>query len=281
MDSEKRQWLTRILLGALAGVAAHLLLGLLLGSFSLLGPSSGGFRFPDCGFSGWNSSLEWLGVLLSFALFALFGAEVGVATLPFAGGGRELALRSLAHFLLMCATAAVWAGLNTVHHPMDYLYFLIPLALIYGLVWLGRWVGWYAEAAQIREKLGLAPAPSPLRWRESLPHLGFAAVLCLILPTVLGLCAARDVPVLTGMLYPWLLLPIGSFSAGVSLGRRQGLCPLYPLACALFCLLFGLLSRLWCSINFSSLPWEALLFALAGDLLGAGIRWKKERRAAL
>ena len=30
------------------------------------------------------------------------------------------------------------------------------------------------EVAVLREKLGLAPGPSPLHWRESLPYVGFA-----------------------------------------------------------------------------------------------------------
>ena len=90
MTDTKRQWLVRAAAGALAGVAVHLLLGYLLGCFSLFGPAHfRGFQFPDCGFSSWNLHLEWMGVLISFALFALFGAEVGIATLPFADSGRE------------------------------------------------------------------------------------------------------------------------------------------------------------------------------------------------
>ena len=48
MEKIKRQWLCRILTGALAGVAAHVLLGYVLGSFSLFGPA----RFTGLGSSG-------------------------------------------------------------------------------------------------------------------------------------------------------------------------------------------------------------------------------------
>ena len=122
MENVKRQWLCRILIGGLAGVAAHILLGYLLGCFSLLGPACfRGFQFPDCGFSNWNRHLEWVGVLISFALFALFGAEVGIATIPFADSGRELVTRSLIHYSGTSATACLWEGRNECcppHRPL-------------------------------------------------------------------------------------------------------------------------------------------------------------------
>ena len=93
MEELKKQWLPRGAAGGLAGLAAHVLLGYLLGCFSLIGPAEfTGFRFPDCGFP---RGIEWVGVLFSFVLFALLGAEVGIATIPFADSGRELVARSL------------------------------------------------------------------------------------------------------------------------------------------------------------------------------------------
>ncbi len=277
---DKKQAMLRILAGGLIGIAAHILLGYCLGSFSLFGPSHfNGFVFPYCGFP---YEFEWLGVLLSFVLFALFGAEAGVAALPFADGGRLLALRSAAHYLAMCATMCLWAGLNVVSHPTDYLTFLVPFTLVYVLIWLGRWVSWLAEAGQIRETLGLAPEPSPLKWRETLPHVAFAALLCLVLPLVLRLCDAPDVPVLSGMFYPYLLLPIGGFCSAVSLGKRRGFCPLYPAACVVFLLLFIPLARLFSNSNMDDWPllWIALIFTLAGNVIGAAMRWIRHRRAA-
>ena len=261
---DRRRALTRALAGALAGVAAHMLVGYFLGSFSLIGPARfTGFVFPSCNFP---QHLEGLGVLLSFALFALFGAETGLATLPFADGGRALAARTAVHFLAMAATLSVWVLLN--FRAVELPWFLSLLAAVYVLIWLGRWVGWYAEAAAIREKLGLAPGPSPLKWKESLPYLIFALLLCLGLPAALSLFDAPDVPVLRGVFFPYLLLPVGSFFAGVSLGRRQGFCPLYPAACALFtlaavALIYNATALFLCVI--------ALVFSLAGDLLGAAL----------
>ena len=272
MHDIKRQWLCRILIGALAGIAAHLLLGYLLGCFNLFGPASfSGFVFPYCNFP---RMLEPLGVLLSFALFALLGAEAGVATLPFAESGRELVARSLIHYAATAATACLWAGLNVCSTPADYLTFLVPLTLVYLIVWLGRWVGWYTEVAAIREKLGLAPGPSPLHWRESLPYVGFAAFLCLALPLLLWLVDDHRIPVLS-VLYCWLLLPVGGFMSGLSLGRRHGFCPLYPIACGLF-----FVPAVFLLMNYTALPHCLLagIPALAGNLAGAARHKIKTRR---
>ena len=279
MTNAKRQWLVRTLAGAGAGVAAHLLVGCLLGCFSLTGPAHfSGFVFPYCNFP---REIEPLGVLLSFALFALFGAGVGAATLPFADSGRELVARSLLHYVFTAATVSVWVVLNFGWHgtlPT----FLIPLTLVYALVWLGRWVGWFTEAAAIREKLGLAPGPSPLHWRESLPHVGFAAFLCLALPLLLWLVDDHRIPVLS-VLYCWLLLPVGGFMSGLSLGRRHGFCPVYPAACALFSLLLVVGARLLDIVAEGgtlggTTIFAVLIAALAGNLAGAARHKIKTRR---
>lgn len=255
------QALRRALAGGLVGVAAHLLLGYLLGSIPLFGPARfTGFVFPNCNF---RFQPEWLGVLVSFALFALFGAELGIATLPFAGTGQALVKRTLAHFLTMAATVALWVGLNAGVERV--LLPLVLLAVFYALIWLGRWVGWYAEVAAIREKLGLSPGPSPLKWKETLPYAPFALLLCLLLPAGLSFFDAPDVPVLTGLIYLYLLLPVGSFCSGLSLARRQGFCPLYPLLCALC-----FLAAVPLVYNHSALPFCAVTLCAAGlgDLTG-------------
>ena len=226
---DKKQALCRIAVGAVAGVAVHVLLGYVLGTLGFFGDRLAAvFSSPTCSvpapFAGW-------GILLSYLLFALLGAEIGVSTLPFADHGRTLVLRTLAHFALMAATVALWGGLN--FGGAGAAFCLILLASIYVLVWLGRWVGWYVEVAAIRSKLGLAPGPSLLHWRESLPYLVFALGLCLGLPALLRLVDPQDVPVLSGVYFPFLLLPIGTFCSGVSLGHRHGFSPLYPAACAL------------------------------------------------
>lgn len=272
MENVKRQWLCRILIGGLAGVAAHLLLGYLLGCFSLIGPASfSGFVFPYCNFP---RVLEPLGVLLSFALFALLGAEAGVATLPFAESGRELVARSLIHYTATAATACLWAGLNVCSTPADYLTFLVPLTLVYLIVWLGRWVGWYTEVAVLREKLGLAPGPSPLHWRESLPYVGFAAFLCLALPLALRLL--DDATPVLSVLYGWLLLPVGGFMSGLSLGRRHGLCLLYPIVCGIVTLAFILTARLYTNMADGVMIPSAFFSVLVGN--AAGSVWHKMKQ---
>ncbi len=279
MEELKRQWLPRVLIGECIGIAAHLLLGYLLGCFNLFGPACfRGFQFPDCGFSNWNRHLEWVGVLISFALFALFGGEVGIATLPFADSGKELVARSLIHYAATTATVSVWVVLNYGWHgtlPT----FLVPLTLVYLIVWLGRWVGWYTEVAVLREKLGLAPGPSPLHWRESLPYVGFAAFLCLALPLALRLL--DDATPVLSVLYGWLLLPVGGFMSGLSLGRRHGFCPIYPAACVMFILIFIPLARLCSNISDGELIPIALVCALAGNLAGAALLRRKRQKADL
>lgn len=225
----KKQALCRIAVGAVAGVAVHVLLGYVLGTRAFLGPEIAAvFICPTCSFP---APFACWGILLSYLLFALLGAEIGIATLPFADSGPTLVFRTLAHFALMAATVALWGGLN--FGGAGAAFCLILLASIYVLVWLGRWVGWYVEVAAIRAKLGLAPGPSLLHWRETLPYLVFALGLCLGLPALLRLVDPQDVPVLSGVYFPFLLLPIGTFCSGVSLGHRHGFSPLYPAACAL------------------------------------------------
>lgn len=226
---DTKQAQRRITLGILAGLAVHILLSYLLGLQAFLGPEIAAvFICPTCSFP---PPFEGCGVLLSILLFALLGAEIGIATLPFADRGPSLLERTAAHFALMAATVALWAGLN--FGQTGALFGLILLASVYVLVWLGRWVGWYVEVAAIRAKLGLAPGPSLLHWRETLPYLVFALGLCLGLPALLRLLDPQDVPVLSGVYFPFLLLPIGTFCSGVSLGHRHGFSPLYPAACAL------------------------------------------------
>ncbi|OUN03690.1 hypothetical protein B5G43_15085 [Flavonifractor sp. An92] len=264
----RRQALHRALAGALAGVAAHLLLGCLLGApFPFVSPGFPGIVFPNCNFC---FTPEWLGVLVSFALFALFGAEIGIATLPFAGTGQALVKRTMIHFLAMAATLALWVGLNAGPEGMPLV--LVLLAVFYVLIWLGRWIGWYLEVAAIREKLGLAPGPSPLKWRETLPYLAFALLLCLGVPVVLSVFDAVDVPVLRALYFPYLVLPVGSFVSALSLWKRQGICPLYPVGCALFTLaavvlVYNSSALFFCGVAFGS--------ALAGGLLGLLLRRRK------
>ncbi len=262
MDT-KRDYLVRILIGGLAGVLVLVLIGALIGSFSLFGGSSipalNDLFFWTDGNMEQLLGAEWIADLVQALLFFTMGALAGLATLPFAETSRELAVRSLLHF---AATEAVFCLGFQLNFPReDPLPWMAALALLYVTVWLGRWVGWCAELDAIREKLGLAPAPSFLKWRETLPHLGFALVLCLVLPLVLRLADAPDVPLLTQVLYPWVLLPVGGFVSGMSLGKRKGFCPLYPAAC-------GVLSLISISILYHNLFIIPIVIAVTAPLLG-------------
>lgn len=270
--STKKQWLVRVVIGGLLGVAGYLLISFLAQPGAAILGSSLEFAFTFC----FNSRVpEGLGAVLGLILWFAFGAEISAATLPFADSGRSLILRSLAHFAVMAVTVGAWAWLN--FGPRELLFFLVPLLLVYLLIWLARWVGWYAEVAAIREKLGLAPGPSPLKWKESLPYLPFAFLLCLVLPLVLRAVDAADTPVLSGLLFPYLLLPVGGFFSGLSLGKRHGFCPLYPVACGVFILLFIPLARLFSNMADGVLIPIAVAAALIGNLAGTGLHLRKRR----
>lgn len=274
MEELKRQWLPRVLTGGLVGVALLLAFVYLFDAMPWMS-HSWHFRSPFIVLGGWL--LHGWGYpaapAANLCLCFLMGAEVGIATLPFADSGRELVVRSLAHFAVMSATVGLWAAVNFGVGELPF--FLIPLTLVYALVWLGRWVGWYAEVAAIREKLGLAPGPSLFHWKETLPYVGFAFLLCDVLPLTLGIFEVPGIPVLVGILLPYLLLPVGGFMSGLSLGRRHGLCPLYPLACGLFYvpvvfLLMNSSALFHCGI--------VLCAALAGNLAGAARHHTREKR---
>ena len=171
--------------------------------------------------------------LVTCLLCAALGAAAGAATLPFADDGISLLLYSAAHFGVT-ATLFVLLMVQLGANGVELLAWLAILALLYAVIWLSRWIGWYTEVMQLRTLLGLAPGPSPLKWRETLPYLAFALLLCDGLPLLLRWAdhaVSVDVPVLSGLVLPYLLLPVAGFSSGLSLGKRQGFCPLYPVAC--------------------------------------------------
>ena len=105
--------------------------------------------------------------------------------------------------------------------------------------------------------------------------MGFALLLCLALP--LALRVLDDPTPLLSVMYAWLLLPVGGFMSGLSLGRRHGFCPIYPAACVLFILLFIPLARLCSNMADGALIPIALISVLAGNLAGAARRRMKRR----
>ena len=158
---DKKQALRRMAVGAVIGVALCLLGVWALDAMPFLGDR---WNFDDP-LRVWRlffypSPLRATADLL---LWGAFGAELALSTLPFAETGRALALRSLAHFLVMALTLWGWVMLNFPYEPLPglVLTFLAPFAAIYALIWLIRWIRWQFELAAIRKKLGLKKGDRP------------------------------------------------------------------------------------------------------------------------
>lgn len=208
------------------------------------------------------------------------GAMAGLATQPFADSGRTLLLRSAGHFILTAAFFALLVvKLDITLGWTGVLFWEGLLALLYLLIWLGRWIGWYLEVTRLRELLGLSPGPSLLKWRETLPYLPFVLVLCDVLPAAfrwIERAIGADVPALSGLILPYLLLPMVSFCVGLSLGKRRGVCPLFPVACFLC-----YLPMVYLIFNHSALfhCFMTALPALAGNI-GGGL-WRRSKQGRL
>ena len=279
MNETKKTWIVRIVAGGVIGMVVMAFLGLLFNSFADLTLTSSVLDWVSYDLIKLVGS-QPLAALLQFGLYFALGAGVGVATLPFAEEGKELLIRSALHFGYMAAvsSALIWLCWWNRGDWLVWLLELALLALLYVLVWLGRLAAWWSELDAIREKLGLVPVPSPLKWRETMPSLGFALLLCLVVPLALHFFDPPDVPVLSGMLWPYVLVPVGGFMGGLSLGKRHSLCPLYPAACTLLTFAATLLLH-------NSSPWInsgiALAAALAGNLSGAARYKHKQRKGNL
>lgn len=232
----KNETVRRFLIGGLCGLAVLVLAATFMEVLSA--SVRGTFHWPTLVGHGAQARFGSfaLALLVQCALLFALGGMAGIATLPFAEDGKTLLKNSVLHF---CITAVFYSLLLVF--CFDLIPTLLPgwifcLLAVYLVIWLGRLVGWYLELLDIREKLGLSTAPSFLNWRQTLPYLPFLLFLCLLLPFLARLCDPIDVPVTSGLLHPFLLLPTGCFAAGFSLGKRQGFCPLYPLFAFLLCI---------------------------------------------
>ena len=262
----------RFLIGGLCGVAIMVLFAFY--HESVAGQLRGQYHFPIFVTHGAEARFGsyLLAVVVQSALCFGLGGMIGLATMPFDEDGRKLLVNSLLHF---CVTALLFSLLLVLCFGLPVWSLVVWVGMLlslYLVIWLGRYVGWYAEVSQIRTKLGLAPGPSVLNWRETLLYLPFLLLLCVGLPLLARLLDPTDVPVLSGLLMPYLLLPTGGFFSGLSLGKRQGLCPLYPvLAFVLYLpmvfLLFNSSAMFHCFVVAG--------FSLAGNLFGALHRRRK------
>ena len=262
----RRTYLRRALLGGGLAWLALFLLCFGIASVDLIGFGGGHFDLMDTlsrlqlstgeAYLTFGRSHVLANLYQSAAVFAL-GACLGLSTLPFDETWTQLRLLSWLHFPVtcLCAVAALWFVADSPWSALGI------GALSYLAVFLCR-------------GLRLDAPPSPLRWRETLPYLPAAALLGIALPLLARLCDGPDVPVFSGLLYPFLLLPIGSFLAGMALGRHRGFCPLFPLACALC-----YLPMVFLLFNATAL-FHLLLTAvpaLLGNGLAALLRRKREK----
>lgn len=268
----RREFLRRAKAGFPWGIALVYLVFVLGNAFSIPRPEGGNLLVVSQAMAeAYGSPVT--AALAQFFWSGLLGAALWTTEVPFLLERRTL-LWSGAHFL---GTAAVFslAGWRCRWFPIreSWLCLLGVLLLLYVLKWSVRFLEWQADVRAIRECSGLEAAESP--WKVLAPYLLLAAAVELLLPPGLRLVDARDFPVLTGIFYPFLVLPLFCFFSACPLGtrlRRWWL--LYPAACAALTLpcVFWL-------YNYTALfqAWTAGTAALAGGLLGVVLRRLKKK----
>ena len=205
--------------------------------------------------------------LVQFLWSGLLGAVLETAEVPFRLE-RRTSLWSGVHFLLTAAVFSL-AGWQCRWFPYreTWLCLLGLLLLCYLLMWAVRYVGWRQDIRAIRKGVGLPEEPESPGWQKAVPYALLAAAVELLLPWLLRLVDARDVPVLTGIFYPFLILPLFCFFSGVSLAKRCRLLWLgYPLLCGVLTL-----PCVFLLYNSSALfqVGVAAIAALAGGAIGA------------
>ena len=205
--------------------------------------------------------------LVQFLWSGLLGAVLETAEVPFRLE-RRTALWSGVHFLLTAAVFSL-AGWQCRWFPYreTWLCLLGLLLLCYLLMWAVRYVGWRQDIRAIRKGVGLPEKPESPGWQKAVPYALLAAAVELLLPWLLRLVDARDVPVLTGIFYPFLILPLFCFFSGVSLAKRCRLLWLgYPVLCGVLTL-----PCVFLLYNSSALfqVGVAAIAALAGGAIGA------------
>ena len=279
MKERREPMLMRLRLGwgLLGGVVASALMLLVVAWLNSLSVMPGDpllVRAPVLEATGWSvPALLTVELAVSFA----FGVCVGVAVPPMEGSGRGVAVRTAAHLVL---SSALFAGLCLLWGlpPSNWQGMTLLLGLYwfsYAVVWLLRYLTWRAELQQIRQELGLAPGKE--KTKKSLrAYLLMAAAVELAVPPVLRMVElGSDIPVLTGMFYPFLLLPFFCLATGWAVGRRLGIRLIYSPVCGLLTVP-GVLLLYNKTALFQVLV--AAVFALVGTLMGALCTWLKRNR---
>ena len=260
-----RELARRAAVGFPRGVALVYLVFLLGGLFAFPAPEGGVPVVTAAMAERWNNPVT--AALVQVVWSGLLGAVLETAEVPFRLE-RRTALWSGIHFLLTAAVFSL-AGWQCRWCPYreTWLCLLGLLLLCYLLMWAVRYVGWRQDVRAIRRGVGLPEEPERPGWRKALPYAFLAAAVELVLPWLLRLADARDVPVLTGIFYPFLILPLFCFFSGWSLAkRRRRLWLGYPVLCGVLTL-----PCVFLLYNSSALfqVWAAAIAALAGGLLGA------------
>ncbi|MDY3986292.1 DUF3021 family protein [Dysosmobacter sp.] len=264
-----RELARRAAVGFPWGVALVYLVFLLGGLFAFPAPEGGVPVVTAAMAERWSNPVT--AALVQAVWSGLLGAVLETAEVPFRLE-RRTALWSGVHFLLTAAVFSL-AGWQCRWFPYreTWLCLLGLLLLCYLLMWAVRYVGWHQDLRAIRKGVGLPEEPERPNWRKALPYALLAAGVELLLPWLLRLLDARDVPVLTGIFYPFLVLPLFCFFSGWSLAKRcRRLWLTYPVLCGALTL-----PCVFLLYNSSALfqVWAAAIAALAGGLLGA--LWKK------
>ncbi len=268
----RREFLRRAKAGFPWGIALVYLVFVLGNAFTIPRPEGGNLLVvPGAMAEAYGSPVA--AALAQFFWSGLLGAVLNTMEVPFLLERRTL-LWSGAHFL---GTAAVFslAGWRCRWFPIreSWLCLLGLLLLLYVLKWSVRFLEWQSDVWAIRKSSGLEGADPP--WKTLAPYLLLAAAVELLLPPGLRLADARDFPVLTGIFYPFLVLPLFCFFSACPLGtrlRRWWL--LYPAACGALTL-----PCVFLLYNYTALfqVWAAGAAALAGGLLGVVLRRLKKR----
>lgn len=266
-----RELVRRAAIGFPCGAAAVYLVFLLGGLFSFPAPEGAAVPIVTAAMAErWGNPIT--AALVQFFWSGLLGAVLETAEIPFRLESRT-APWSLIHFLLTAAVFSL-AGWQCCWFPFreTWLCLLGLLLLCYLMMWAVRYVGWRQDVRAIRKGVGLPEDPEAPPLRKALPYAALAGGVELFLPWLLRLLDARDVPVLTGIFYPFLILPLFCFFSGVSLAKRCRLLWLaYPVLCAV-----PTLPCVFLLYNSSALfhVWAAAGAALLGGILGALLRKK-------
>lgn len=156
--------------------------------------------------------------LVQFFWSGLLGAALKTAGVPFLLE-RRTALWSAVHLLaaLSVFSLAGWRC-RWFSRADPWALWTGVLLLCYLTTWAVRYVGWRQDLLALRRAAGLAETPE----RTVTQYVLLAAAVELALPWVLRCLDPVDVPLLTGIFYPFLILPLFCFFSACSLGRRWG-----------------------------------------------------------